>query len=166
MRFRILNEAGAYLCLDPTPVKLDLGGGDIASRNAYNVTAPVYQVVPMGAEIEGRHIAFGPHMLPLDAEAEAAAEAYFKAKPGASLDPTRSLPLGRDPFAAATYEHQTLAVLERMAADAASRPAPAAASDAKIDAMAEAITTMAAMMAHLIPKPAASQTMAAASRRV
>jgi hypothetical protein len=101
MKFKVIAEKGAYMVRSPEVVRLELGADSNAAK-AYGVKAMVYELLPEGAEIEGAHIAFGPHLEPLDEEASAAAAAYWLAHPGATLDPTRSLPLGRDPMVAAT----------------------------------------------------------------
>lgn len=145
-RYKIISENGAYLALDPTPVKIELGADSHAAR-AYNVKAPIFELVGEGAVIEYAGVP-GPHMEPLDDEAKTAMAAYLKARPGASLDPTRSLPLGRDPMMVPTFETGMLSMLERMAAEAAGRDAPApAASDAKLDVLIEQMTKLAGIVA-------------------
>jgi hypothetical protein len=156
MRFKIIAENGAYLARDPTVVRLELGADQVAAR-AYNTRAVINEWLPMETEIEGSHLTFGPHLLPLDADAKEAAAAYWLKHPLASLDPTRSLPLGRDPMVAATFESATLAMLERMAAEAAGKPVapPAAVSDARIDALTEAMTKLAQVVTAMHVAPGA-----------
>jgi hypothetical protein len=148
MRFKIIAENGAYMARDPTIVRLELGADQAAAR-AYGVRAQINELLPFESEVSGSHVVFGPHLEPLDGEARAAADAYWAKHPGASLDPTRSLPLGRDPMVAATFESATLGMLERMAAEAAGQPVapPAAATDAKLDALLDAMTKLATIMA-------------------
>jgi hypothetical protein len=141
-RYRIISEAGAYLARSAEIGRLELGGGDSAGARAYNVRAPVCELLVQGTEVDmPAGFVPGPHLEPLDDAARADMAAYWKARPGASLDPTRSLPLGRDPLATQTLEGAVMAQLERLAADAVSKPAVPA-SDAKLDALLEAVTKM------------------------
>jgi hypothetical protein len=91
VKFRVIDEKGCYLARDPKPVRLELGA-DTAAAKAYSVTAPVYELLPEGAEIEGAHIAYGPHLEPLDEEAVEARRQYFRAGHG-STRPTDHLPV-------------------------------------------------------------------------
>jgi hypothetical protein len=150
MRYKIISENGAYLSRDPTIVRLELGA-DAAAARAYGVRAVVNELLPFETEIEGDHIVFGPHLEPLDDPAKEKAAAYWKLRPNASLDPTRSLPLGRDPMVAATFETATLAMLERMAAEAAGKPVapPAPPNDGRMDALTDAMTKLAGIVTQL-----------------
>ena len=158
MRFKVISEKGAYLTRSPDVVRLELGADSNAAK-AYGVRAMVYELLPEGAEIEGDHLVFGPHLEPLDDAAKAAAAAYWKAHPNATLDPTRSLPLGRDPMVAATFESTTLAMLERMAAEAAGQPTSSPpASDPRFDALADALVKLTALVTAMVP-PTHSDTL-------
>jgi hypothetical protein len=148
--YRIISEGGAYLPRDPEVVRLDLGSTGAAK--AYLVKAPVCELLPLDTEIDlPDDFVPGPHLLPLDAAAETAMAAYRKARPGASLDPTRSLPLGRDPMAARTLEQTVMDQLERMAADVTGTGTPK--PDAKLDALTEAMTTLTKLVAQLAASP-------------
>ncbi|HXA22763.1 MAG TPA: hypothetical protein VNW90_10710 [Acetobacteraceae bacterium] len=158
MKYKIIAENGAYMARDPTIVRLELGADQAAAR-AYGVRAQINELLPFETEIEGDHIVFGPHLEPLDDPAKEKAAAYWKLRPNASLDPTRSLPLGRDPMVAATFETATLAMLERMAAEAAGKPvAPSAApNDGRMDALTDAMTKLAQLVASLAPPAQANR---------
>jgi hypothetical protein len=155
-RYRILSESGAYLPRDPEAVRLDLGSTGAAK--AYMVRAPVFELLAQGTEIDmADDFVPGPHLQPLDAAAETAMAAYNKARPGATLDPTRSLPLGRDPMAARSLDQMVMDQLERMSADVTGKP-PAA--DARLEALTEALTRLTGLVSHLA-QPAAAQPAAA-----
>lgn len=83
------------------------------------------QLLPEGTEIVYDDVP-GPHMEPLDKEAEIAMSEYQKARPGATLDPTRHLPNGLDPMAGKTVEQLVMSRLTEIEASA-SRTSPDAA---------------------------------------
>jgi hypothetical protein len=148
-KYRVISPSGAYMVRSPEIVRLELGA-DANAAKAYGVRSQVYELLAEGAEIEGDHIAFGPHLEALDESAQLTAAAYWKAKPGATLDPTRSLPLGQDPMLQPTFEQAMLRNLERIAADQSS-VVRVQGSDSKLDALTEAMTKLAGMVAMLVP---------------
>jgi hypothetical protein len=143
-RYKVIAERGAYLPRSAEVVRLDLGADAQAAR-AYGVRAQVCELLPEGAEIDYAGEP-GPHLEPLDEPAREAMAAYWKAHPNATLDPTRSLPLGQDPLLRPTFEQTMLRSLERMAAEAAAGTAPASAVDAKLDALTDALAKLAAIV--------------------
>jgi hypothetical protein len=156
-RYRVISENGAYLPSSPEVVRLELGGGDSAGARAYGVRAPVFQLFKSGDEITvPAGFIPGPHLEPLDDEAHTAMAAYQKARPGATLDPTRQLPLGIDPLSVRTFEGAIMASLERMAAEAMAAPARPATDD-KIDKLIEAMAAQTAAFAALAANLAAPQ---------
>jgi hypothetical protein len=137
-------------------VRLELGGHDAQARLAFNVRAPVNELLPQGTIIEGAHLIYGPHLRPLDPEAEAAQREFELQHPDATLDPSSALPLS------GPWDEDVLAQLETMAAEAASRPAAPLASsvtDAKIEALTEQVSKLvAALSAIAVPAPPASNS--------
>jgi len=111
-RYRVIDEKGAYLPRSPEPQLLQLGADHQAAR-IYGIRAPVCELLSAGAEIEYLGVP-GPHLEPLNDEARAAMAAYWEAHPNASLDPTRHLPLGRDPIGGRTVEQLVSGLLEAM----------------------------------------------------
>ena len=149
-KYRIISEAGAYLPRSPEIVRLELGGGDSASARAYAVRAPVYELLGAGTEVDlPADFIPGPHLEPLDTEARAAMEAYRKARPGASLDPTRSLPLGIDPMAGRSMEEMIMAQLQRNLADAVTKPEVARPDDPRVDALLSSMAQLVAVVNQL-----------------
>jgi len=146
-KYKIITENGAYMARDPTVVRLELGADSTAAK-AYGVRAPVYELLAEGAEIEFDGIP-GPHLQPLDDAAKERMAQYWKDRPNATLDPTRHLPLGRDPMVVATFEGTMLATLERMAAEGSDPRAHPAADTARLDALTEALTTLTGLVAQL-----------------
>jgi hypothetical protein len=92
MKFRVIAEGGAYMSRSAEVALLEMGN-DRALAKAFNIRGPLNELLPQGTEVEGIHIQAGPHLEAIDAEAEQAMAAYWRQHPGASLDPTRSLPL-------------------------------------------------------------------------
>jgi hypothetical protein len=151
-RYKVIVEAGAYIARDPTVVRLDLGADSQAAR-AYNVRAPVYELLPEGTEFESDMVP-GPHLQPLDDEARARMAQYWKDRPGATLDPTRHLPLGKDPMVVATFESTMLATLERMAAASEPKAAETPVDSARLDVLTDALTRLTELVAAIAaPKP-------------
>jgi hypothetical protein len=159
-RYKVIDERGCYLARDPTVVRLELGADANAAR-AYSVRAAIHEHILEGAEIDMPDgFVPGPHLLPLDDAAKKAMAQYLKDRPGATLDPTRSLPLGQDPMQPPSLEASVLRTLERMAEDAAGASAApsAGASDAKLDALVEQITRLAGIVGQIAqPAPATRQ---------
>jgi hypothetical protein len=91
MKYRVIDPKGCYIARDPTPVRLELGA-DAAASKVYGVRAPVSELVGEGEVIEGAHLLPGPHLEPLDDEAADAMRQYRRLNPGATLDPTNTLP--------------------------------------------------------------------------
>lgn len=158
-RYKVITEHGAYLPVSDEIVRLELGADQKASKT-YGVKAQVMRLYAEGEELEFSGIP-GPHLEPLDEEARQRSAVYWKAHPNATLDPTRSLPLGQDPLLRPTFESATLAMLERMAAEAAlGRPAAAPAApapDPRIDALTDALTKLTALVTALVPQPPTSR---------
>jgi hypothetical protein len=101
----------------------------------------------------------GPHMHPLDEEAKQAMEAYRRAHPRASLNPTGQLPLtGADPMAAGggtAFDQAVQRILDSRLAAASAAPTPGA--DAELKAMAAKMAAMerelAALKSERAPPP-------------
>jgi len=102
------------------------------------------QLLPEGSEIVYDGIP-GPHMEPLDKEAEIAMAEYQKAHPGASLDPTRHLPNGIDPMAGKTVEQLVMGRLTEIEA-AVTRGSESSA----IEKLAETQAQIAQLLTHLV----------------
>ena len=77
MRFRVIDERGAYMNRSPEIVRLELGP-DSAVSKAFNIRSPVYELLVEGTEVDlpGDFIP-GPHLEPLDDEARAAMAKYL-----------------------------------------------------------------------------------------
>jgi hypothetical protein len=162
-RYKVISESGAYMPVSPEIVRLELGADAHAARQ-YGVRSQVMKPFVENEEIEFDGIP-GPHLEPLDEPARERIAAYWKAHPGATLDPARSLPLGQDPMLRPTFEQAMLRQLERMTEEAASsegrassamQPVPAVPADsAKLDQVLEAIGKLtAALTANVTPAPA------------
>jgi hypothetical protein len=144
-RYKIISEAGAYMPVSSEIVRLELGADSHAARQ-YGVRSQVMKLFVENEEIDFDGIP-GPHLEPLDEAARERMAAYWKAHPGATLDPTRSLPLGQDPMLRPTFEQAMLRQLERMTEEAAGPVAPPAAADnAKLDQVLEAIGKLTAAL--------------------
>lgn len=137
--YRIIDEKGAYMARDPTPVLLALGD-NLASAQVYGIRAAACELLPMGTEVayDGEP---GPHLQPLNAEAERAMAAYWDRFPNATLDPTRKMPLGQDPMGGRSIEQLVGALLDGMDRDAsvkaAARPAQGEDTAALLKSLAE-----------------------------
>jgi hypothetical protein len=142
------------MAVSPEVVRLELGADQNAART-YGVRAQVMRLYAEGEEVEFDGIP-GPHLEPLDEPAKLAMAAYWAANPGATLDPTRSLPLGQDPLLRPTFEQAMLRSLERLAADSTEPAArPAGAVDAKLDALTEQLSKLAGIVGQLAAPAAA-----------
>jgi hypothetical protein len=91
----------------------------------------------------------GPHWEPVNATAKVAVDAYRKARPNATLDPTRHLPNGIDPMAGHTLETALLGALRRVESDG---PA-ASATDSKIDKLSDQIGSLVAALSAMVQSP-------------
>jgi hypothetical protein len=148
-KYRVIAESGAFMPRSPDIVRLDLGGSDAA--RAYSVRAPICELLAQNTEVDVPDgFIPGPHLEPLDDPARAAMAQYWKDRPGATLDPTRTLPLGRDPMAARTLDGMVMDQLERMAAEAVSKPP----GDPRLDALIEAVSKLAGVVGQ-VAAPAA-----------
>jgi hypothetical protein len=155
-RYRIIDTKGAYMALDPAPQLLALGADHNAAA-VYGIRAPVYTLFRQGTEIDFDGVP-GPHLAPLNAEAEAKMRAYWAKYPGATLDPTRHMPLGQDPMGGRSIEQSVAALLEGMQRDLAgaapAQDAQAAQIAALVDgqrAMMAAVAQLTAVLAQLAP---------------
>jgi hypothetical protein len=141
-KYRITSEHGAYLPTSTEKTLLELGESSSAGARAYGVRAVPHQLFKQGDVVDmADSFVPGPHLEPLDEPARDAMAAYEKKHPLSSLDPTRSLPLGRDPMMPLTFEQRMMAQMEGMMAEAQSRP-PTTPSDPKLDALLEAVTAL------------------------
>jgi len=115
-----------------------------ASYIKQHPSAPYPQLLPEGSEIvyDGTP---GPHMEPVDKEAETAMAEYQKERPGATLDPTRHLPNGIDPMAGKTVEQLVMGRLTEIEA-AVSRGSESSA----IEKLAESQAQIAQLLTHLV----------------
>lgn len=144
-RYRVVAEKGAYMARSSEVVRLELGADAHASR-IYGVRAQVCELLPEGSEVEFDGIP-GPHLEPLDDEARLAMAAYIKKFPGATLDPTRRLPLGQDPLLQPTFEQAMLRSLERISAEADGQAVRPSVADEKLDKLIETVAALAAVVA-------------------
>lgn len=160
-RYKVISEKGAYLPVGDEVVRLELGADSKAAR-AYGVRAQVCRLFEEGEELEFSGIP-GPHLEPLDAEAKERMAAYWAKFPGATLDPTRSLPLGQDPMVRPTFDQAMLRVLERMEAEPETARVPVAPSavDGQIAALTEAVAKLAGIVGQLAATPPPSGRKAA-----
>jgi hypothetical protein len=153
-RYRVTDEKGAYLPLDPNPQLLQLGADHNAAA-VYGIRAPIYTLLRKGAEIDFDGVP-GPHLEPLNDEARAKTDKYWAENPGATLDPTRRMPLGQDPMGGKSIEQLVTGLLNAMdkgpAASQQSGPdlvALLAGQAAMQDALASLAVSMATMAAHV-----------------
>jgi hypothetical protein len=154
-RYRVADSKGAYMALNPEPQLLALGADHNAAA-VYGIRAPVYQLFPQGREVEFSGVP-GPHLEPLNDAAREAMAAYWKAHPGATLDPTRTMPLGQDPLGGRSVEQLVSGLLERMDSQAPAGVAPGAEIAALLagqKAMQDAIASLAAVLAGALAPPA------------
>lgn len=128
-RWRVSDEKGCYAPRDPTPVLLAMGE-NLASIQVYNIRAPQCELLPFGTEFESDAIV-GPHLEPLNDEAKEKIAAYWFKNPGATLDPTRKMPLGQDPMGGRSIEQLVTSLLDGMERDAIRR---ATAESPQVDA--------------------------------
>lgn len=156
-RYRVVSEKGAYMARSSEVVRLELGADAHASR-MYGVRAQVCELLVEGTEIEFDGIP-GPHLEPLDDAARAAMAAYVKKFPGATLDPTRHLPLGQDPLLQPTFEQAMLRSLERISAESEGQPARPSAADEKLEKLIETVAALAAIVAAQHGAPARAPVM-------
>lgn len=141
-RYRITSEHGAYLPTSTMAQLLELGESSSAGARAYGVRSVPHHLFKQHDVVEmPDSFVPGPHLEPLDEAAHAAMKAYEAKHPASTLDPTRSLPLGRDPMAPLSFEQRMMAQMEGLMAEATTRP-PAAPSDPKIDALLEAVAAL------------------------
>jgi hypothetical protein len=120
-RYRVIEEKGCYAPRSPEPQVLALGA-DHASAAVYNIRAPVFEHLKEGTEFEFAGTP-GPHLAPLNREAEEAMAKYWTDNPDATLDPTRRMPLGQDPMGGRSVEQLVNGLLEQMGQDAAKQSA-------------------------------------------
>jgi hypothetical protein len=111
-RYRVIDTKGAYMARDPVPQLLQLGA-DHSAAAVYGIRAPVFELIRLGGELDFAGEP-GPHLEPLNEEAREAMETYWAAHPGATLDPTRRMPLGQDPMGGKTTEQLVMGLLNAM----------------------------------------------------
>jgi len=147
MRFRVIDERGAYMNRSPEIVRLELGP-DSAVSKAFNIRSPVYELLVEGTEVDlpGDFIP-GPHLEPLDDEARAAMAKYLRSSPG-STDPTSTLPLTGFNDAVQGQLNRLLAEAQQPRPDElTAMRAREAARDAQIAALMEQVAALTARTA-------------------
>jgi hypothetical protein len=94
MLFKVVSERGCYMPRRPSEITFLELSDDRALSKAFAIRAPICELIKKDEVVEvAADFVPGPHLEPMDPEAEAAMRQYWRAYPGASLDPTRSLPL-------------------------------------------------------------------------
>jgi hypothetical protein len=111
-KYRIIDEKGAYMPRSPEVQLLQLGADHQAAR-VYGIRAAICELLPMDTEIEFDGIP-GPHLKPLNDEAQRRLDEYWAKHPNATLDPTRHLPLGQDPMGGRSIEQLVTGLPEAM----------------------------------------------------
>lgn len=150
-RYRVTDPKGAYMARDPEPRLLSLGADHNAAA-VYGIRAPVFELLRQGAEIDFDGIP-GPHLEALNDEAKTRLAKYWEDYPGATLDPTRKMPLGQDPMGGKSIEQLVTGLLNAMDKG----PAPAVQSGVELaallagqQAMQQALAALAGAMTALV----------------
>lgn len=120
-------------------------------QDAFMAARPgdIHRRIDAGAEVvlADEDFGLGPHFEPLDDAARKARAEYDRRRPGATLDPTSRLPLGRDPLAMLTPEQSLMQHFDKLLAGVT---AAAPGANGEVAALREQVDSLQKQIAALV----------------